>query len=832
MDREDEMPERDDEALEGETVELDFDDPDVRDTEDGGAMVTLDDEDTPPDPESDEFYANLAETLPASKLSDLATHFLQLIERDEESRKKRVEQYEEGIRRTGMGDDAPGGASFTGASKVVHPLITEVCIDFSARAIKELFPPQGPVKDYIPGDVTPQKVAKAQRKTALMNWQLTTQCPGFRAELEQMLTQVPLGGAQYLKMTWDTTRNRIAPTFVAIDDMLLPFAATNFYSAQRRTHVQYITQLEYEVRVKAGDYVDIDLPSAGEPERSVADVANDKIEGRESTSYNEDGLRKVFEIYALHDVEDDEVAPYIISIDDESRKVLSVYRNWNEKDKTREELEWFVEFPFVPWRGAYPIGIPHMIGGLAAAATGALRALLDAAHIQNVPTMLKLKGGANGQSINIQPTEIVEIEGGINVDDIRKLAMPLPFNAPSPTLYSLLGFLVETGKGVVKTTLDDIGDMGANTPVGTTLARLEQGMTVFSAIHARLHDAMARVLRIQHRLNALYLQDDMTVEELGEALAKRRDFNGPMDVVPISDPNIFSEAQRYAQVQALSQRAAALPQLYDIRKVEERLLATLKIPNAKELLLPDVAPQEHNAVQENVISAMGKPVIAFPDQDHMAHLQTHIEFIESPMFGGNPTVSPQLIPVMLNHLKEHLVLWYAEAASDMADEAAGVDVGEAIRKTKSKAEKKDIDGMLAEASGAAIDEAAKAGILQKALTLMASMQQYVQTLQQQQPDPMLAKSKVDEQRVAIEQQQLQINTQNDQTEAELEKAKLIAADRRETMRQDREDKRKAAEIDSRMTMNEADNKTALTLAQMEMISGEKTSYSTGTGINP
>ena len=831
MDREDETPERDDDVLEGESVELDVDDPDVRDTDDGGAIVTLDDEDTPPNAGDDEFYANLAETFEPNKLNDIAQHFLEFVQRDEESRKKRVEQYEEGIRRTGMGDDAPGGAQFTGASRVVHPIITEVCIDFSARAIKELFPPQGPVKDFIPGDVTPEKTAKAKRKTALMNWQLTVQCPGFRAELEQMLTQVPLGGAQYLKMTWDETRNRIAPTFVAIDDMLLPFAATNFYSAQRRTHVQYLTQMDYEARVKAGEYVDAELPQAGEPERSLADTANDKIEGRESTSYNEDGLRKVYEIYALHDVEGKGIAPYIITIDDDSSKVLSIYRNWQEDDPAQEELEWFVEFPFIPWRGAYPIGIPQMIGGLAAATTGALRALLDSAHIQNVPTMLKLKGGANGQSINIQPTEILEIEGGINVDDVRKVAMPLPFNPPSPTLYQLLGFLVETGRGVVRTALDDIGDMNPNAPVGTTLARLEQGMVVFSAIHARLHDSMARVLRILHRLNSLYLKDDMTVEELGEAIAKRRDFTGPMDVVPVSDPNIFSETQRYAQVQALTQRAQVLPTIYNVRKVEERMLETLKIPNAKELLLPDVQPQEQNAVQENVIAAMGKPVIAFPEQDHLAHLKTHIEFIKSPVFGGNPTVSPQLIPVMLNHLKEHMVLWYADTASNVADEAAGADVGEELRRAKSKSEKREIDGMLAEASGVVIDEAQE--LFTEVLQLMGQMQQYVQSLQQQQPaDPVTAKAQADQQRTALEQQKLQNQAQQDATDAELEKAKILAADKREILRQDREDARTAAEISARTTMNEADNKTALTLAQMEALSGEKFAVSTGTGINP
>ena len=386
------MDDEDDIDTEGEMVEIDDEEiSDVEDTEDGGAIVRLGEEATDAD---SEFYANLAESMPDSELNALSSRFLDLISKDKEARKKRDEQYEEGIRRTGLGDDAPWNCAPPGASKVVHPMMTEACIDFASRAIRELLPPQGPVKDLIEGEITVKKLQKAKRKTRMMNWQLTVQSKEFRSEMEQMLTQVPLGGAQYLKMSWDDARNRPGFLFVAIDDMYLPFAATNFNSAQRKTHVQYLTQLDYEERVKSGMYRDVELTPPGlEPERSAADIANDKIEGRSDTSYNEDGLRTVFEIHAVADVEGDGNAPYILTVDKPSGKVLSIYRNWDENDESREPLAWFVEFPFIPWRGAYPIGLPHMIGGLSAAATGALRALMDSAHIQNVPTMLKLKGG-------------------------------------------------------------------------------------------------------------------------------------------------------------------------------------------------------------------------------------------------------------------------------------------------------------------------------------------------------------------------------------------------------------------------------------------------------
>jgi chaperonin GroES len=883
-----------DDLPEGETVEIEDDKSDVVDTEDGGAIVTLTDEDEV-EPRSPDFYKNLAEELPTDELERISSRFIELIGRDREARKKRDEQYEDGIRRTGLGDDAPGGAQFQGASRVVHPMLTEACIDFSSRAMKELFPPSGPVKDFIPGDVTRDKAKKAQRKTKFMNWQLTVQSPEFRAELEQLLTQVPLGGAQYMKVTWSEARNRPEFLFVAIDDMYLPFAATNFYSAQRKTHVQYLTALDYQQRVKSGMYRDIDLiPSSMEPERSVADVANDKIEGRSDTSYNEDGLRTVYEIYAMASIEDDEEpAPYIISIDKISGKVLAIYRNWDEHDESREELQWFVEFPFVPWRGAYPIGLPHMIGGLAAAATGALRALLDSAHISNSQTMLKLKGGTRGgQTLNIQPTQVEEIEGGLNVDDVRKIAMPLPFNPPSSVLYQLLGFLVDASRGVVRTTLDDVADGNPNAPVGTTLAKLEQGMVVFSAIHSRLHDAMARMLRILHRLNGMYLNDEDVEDEVGEELATRADFDGPMDVVPVSDPNIFSEAQRFAQVQALTQRAAALPQLYNARKVEERLLETLKIPNAKDLLTPAVEPKEQNAVNENVAATMGRPIVAFPEQDHIAHLKAHLSYMMNPALGMSRLIAPAYIPVILNHIKEHVALWYAATVFELGNETAGTDIGEAMKENKTAEDKQAFDRMLAEASQIVSQQAA-----QVFGSLPPIIEQAVQMMQQLAPpqpmDPAQAamaetqrRTQADQQRMQLDAQKLQISAQTEaqklqlqqqiqqqKTQIEAQRAQVdamrlqldAAGEARDAQleaqklqieqaiqqaelqlrareselrmvmereRQDAENRRNAAAVLARSQMNTQDNMTALNLAQLEVASDQKFTVSTGTGINP
>jgi chaperonin GroES len=832
-----------DEAQEdlGEMFELPEEVSDIEDTEDGGAIVRFGEEEEEPSGER-EFYANLAEKLPEGVMDDVAQEFLGLIAKDKEARKKRDEQYEEGIRRTGLGDDAPGGAQFQGASRVVHPMLTEVCVDFSARAIKELFPPEGPAKDHIVGDETADKVAKAQRKTRYLNWQMTQQMPEFRAELEQLLTQVPLGGAQYLKLSYDPNKKRPVPLFIGIDDVYLPYAATNFYSAERKTHVQYVTEIEYLQRVKSEMYRDVDLaPTTMEPDVSKAEKANNKIEGRDGSAYDVDGLRTIFEIYAIADIEEEYgLAPYIFSIDKVTGKVLAVYRNWEEDDETLQEMQWIVEFPFVPWRGAYPIGIPQMIGGISAAATGALRALLDSAHIANFPGMLKLKGGREGgQSERIDPTEVKEIEGGAFSDDIRKIAMPLPFNQPSPVLYQLLGFLVDAGKGVVRTTLEDIADNQGNMPVGTQLARIEQGMVVFNAIHARLHDAMGRTLKVLHRINAMYLENDEVKDETGQLLVRRSDFEGPMDVVPVSDPNIFSEAQRFAQVQALSQRAMALPQVYNIRKVEERILQQLRVPNAKELLVAAPEPKEMNAINENVAATLGRPISAFPEQDHLAHLQVHLDYLTSPILGSSMLMAPTFVPGILNHIKEHIALWYATHVFEVASKAAGQDISE-FQKIRDVEVKKSFDQLLAAASQKVVPNASQAfGAIPQIVQQAMGMLQQLSGMNAPQDPRMAAQMAETQRKAAADQASLQVK----QAELQLEQAKAqqAAAEtaqrqsdnlKREMIKQDRLDNRQAAELEVKMMTNREDNDTAKQIAAMEAITGEKVGVSTGTGINP
>jgi len=665
----------------GAQVEIEpLEDPEVVENEDGSATIKIG-EDKPEDG-SEDFYDNLAEdTLDLQDMASLAHEYIDLIKKDKESRKRRDKQYEDGIKRTGMGDDAPGGAQFMGASRVVHPVMAEACVDFAASAMKELFPPDGPVRTHILGEATDEKTEIAERKRDYMNWQLTDQIPEFRDEQEQMLTQLPLGGSQYLKMWFDAKKRRPCAEFVPIDNLLLPFAAGNFYSAQRVTEVQDITQFEFEKRVASGLYRDIGITRASlEPNETQAQKANDKIEGR-NFYQNEDGIRRVYHIYTWLELTDDshskgDWAPYILMIDDLSHKVIGLYRNWEESDDTMEKLDWIIEFKFIPWRGAYAIGLPHLIGGLSAALTGALRALLDTAHVNNSLTALKLKGAKmSGQSPQIEITQVTEIEAGPGIDDIRKIAMPMPFNPPSPVLFQLLGWLNDAAKGVVSTSEEKIADINANAPVGTTQALIEQGAKVFSSIHARLHDSQRRVLQVLGRINRWHLKEQKRGEVVKDLPISPDDFASNTDIVPVSDPHIFSETQRMAQSQAVLQLMTQFPQAFDQNAVLARVLKQMKVPNVTELMPVAAKPAELDAADENSAMSLGRPAFAYPRQDQLAHIQAHLDFALDPTLGSNPLIAQRYIPFALEHIKQHMLLWYTQQMDKYAKGGSKHDFG-------------------------------------------------------------------------------------------------------------------------------------------------------------
>jgi hypothetical protein len=666
-------------------------DPQITENEDGSAVVDISDIETEEQPDGSaivmlgedgpehnpDFYSNIAEDYNDLDLSTLAMRYVDLLKKDKSAREQRDKQYEEGIRRTGMGNDAPGGATFMGASKVVHPAMAEGCVDFAARAIKEMFPPDGPVRTKIIGKIDEEKTSRAERKRDYLNWQIVEQIEEFRDEQEQLLTQLPLGGSQYFKLWFDEDKKRPCVEFLPIDRVILPFAATNFYTAQRAAEVHEITHWEFNRRIKSGMYRDIDYVKAtAEVDPTKVQKANNKIEGKEYED-NDDGLRKVYHVYTYLELEDDKyakgkMAPYILMIDELDQEVVGLYRNWEEQDETMTKLDWIVEFKFIPWRGAYAIGLPHLIGGLSAALTGALRALMDSAHINNAATMLKLKGAKiSGQSQQVEVTQIVEIEGAPGVTDIRQIAMPMPFNPPSEVLFKLLGWLDQAAKGVVSTSEEKIADVNAQAPVGTTQALIEQGAAVFSAIHARLHESQARVLKILCRLNRWHFDEMRKSEIVADLEINRDDFSKNTDVVPVSDPHIFSETQRMAQMQAVLSLAEKHPDQFNMNAVLSRSLKQMKVPNINELMKDVPAPEQRTSADENAAMLLGHPSYAYIQQDHIAHIQDHLQFGLNPFLGQSQFADPKYLSHLIEHLKQHMTLWYLNRSNGYVAHSRG-----------------------------------------------------------------------------------------------------------------------------------------------------------------
>lgn len=614
--------------------------------------------------EESDFYENLAEKLDSTTLTRIANDLLDNIEIDRDSHKRQEELYEEGLKRSGLGNDAAGGAQFQGASRAVHPVLAESCVDYGSSAIKEIFPPDGPVKIHnFDESVNAQQIEAAEAKRDFLNWQLVEQITEYRSELEILLTQQPLAGAQYIKVWWDAKRNRPAVEFVPTDFVILPYSASSLYTTPRFTVIVPLTRLDYEERVKTGMYMDV-LEDSDPfiPEETLPEKANDRIEGRSEPMYNEDGLRKFFEVYVTMPIEDEEYRPYIVTIDDYSRKIVSIYRNWNEEDALEEALQWVVEYPFIPWRGAKGIGLAHLIGSLSGAATGALRALLDAAHLSNFPGAMKLKGArASGQNININATEVTEIDAPAGVDDIRKLVMAMPFPQPSPVLFQLLGWLTDAAKGVITTAEEKISDASNNMPVGTTMALIEQGSKVMSSIHMRLHAAQKKTIEIIQRLNYQYYDEQIQIKKFGKVLVPREGFADTGNVVPVSDPYMFSEAQRFAQIQGVLQMAQDPSVPWNKLAIYKRLLRLMHVSAPQEFIQEPPPPVSADPVTEIVAAMSGQQIAAQPQMNQMEHIQEQLQFLLDPLFGAaNPSLVHPGFQVIMNDVFQHLLFLYQQ----------------------------------------------------------------------------------------------------------------------------------------------------------------------------
>lgn len=869
-------------AEEGEWIQLPMSNDQIVDTEDGGADILLEDAGKQaPTADDGDFYENLAEKLPEDYLDKLAIELYETIERDKQARTKSNEMYAEGLRRTGVGKDAPGGAEFQGASRAVHPMLTKAAVEYGARAMKEIFPATGPAKSAIVGTVNKQRVEKAKRLTRYFNW--ITTAPGqmieFRNGLEKSLGQSCLAGEQFMRFRWSARLRRPASNTIHRDKLLLPEHADSFWTAERITFEDDITEMEFKNRIRDGIFRDIDLiPPSLPPDEGKAEQARARAEGKEQDAYNTDGVRRTYETNTFYDDLESQIPgsefadlemtlPYLIYLDESSKKIAGVYRNWEEGDEKYERMHWIVPFSFIPWVGAYAIGMVQCIGSLSGAATGAMRALLDAGFISNQNTSYVLKGpNVSGQSQQVKPTQMNYIKGGVGGDDIRKLLYPVPPAQPSPTLFTLLQFVTAEASDFVRTAFENLSENNPNAPVGTTYALIEQGLAVVASIIGRQHFSMMQVLNILFRIARMYMTDDDVRNEAGEILAYRADFQGPMDVIPVSDPGIPSDAHRTAQAQSVAQRADIKPQLYNLRRVEKLILERLRVPDPDSFLVPIAEPEEMNAANENTALVFGKPIVAFPHQDHLAHLKTHLEFALNPVLGSNPLFVPKVVPPLLDHFSQHMSLWYLGRVYGIVRQHVQGELSEymEIQDDRVKAE---IDRTIAMASTQVNREAQQ--YLQPFIQAIPQLQQLMQQFMPPQPmDPsqaQLQKTQMDNaSREKIAQGNQQIANQKNQgdLQARMQDANMRLVDSREqrqadaadtSLQQQGETTRKViggkqdaqiaayeqeqqnarTEMDNttKERINLEDNQTALTISANEIRAGKHSRLSTGRGLS-
>jgi hypothetical protein len=440
---------------------------------------------------------------------------------------------------------------------------------------------------------------------------------------------------------------------------------TDLETAERYTQVMKLTRNDIRKHQVSGYYKDIPLSSSeispGSNDGDMVDQTLQRLEGM--TPSMADKIHTVLEVHTNLDLGEDKnelALPYIVTIDLDSQKVLSIRRNWKEEDSLRRKRTYFIHYKYLPGLGFYGFGLIQMIGGLQHASTGALRALLDSAAFANLNGGFRAKGARiEGGDITVSPGEWVEVEA--YGDDLRKSFIPLPFKEPSPTLLQLLGVLTESGRRFASIADAMIGDSAGSGPVGTTIALIEQGSKVYSAIHKRIHQAQGREFKLIYELNGEYLDEEYSFEVIGEnKKIRRKDFTASISVVPVSDPNIFSQAQRIALAQTGLQLAQASPDIIDVKEATRRFLQALNIPDYMDLMIEDEDTPRRDPVSENMALLNGKPIQVFEDQDHQAHIQVHSQFINDPRFGGNPEAKERLYPAMLAHIGQHMAFLYQQ----------------------------------------------------------------------------------------------------------------------------------------------------------------------------
>lgn len=612
-------------------------------------------------------YANLAEFLEPQELNRIAFDVVDWVRMDEDSRADWQAREARGIRMLGLSEKSEGGANFEGASRVVHPLLAEACVQFQARAIAELWPPTGPVKTKVLGKATEERLQQAERVQDFMNYQYTELIPGAFEDEDRLLARLPISGSCFKKVFYDPLEETNVVAFIEPADFIVPFSASSLRRATRYTHRYWQTGYEVDSLIEEGFYRDVPLQETPNDMVDYPEVREeiDDIEGRHKLTVDHDERYTILETVCYLDLQSiPELRrpkrrwarrmslglPYIVHVERESRQVLAIRRNWKRDDAKRKRRIQVVHKYFLPGLGFYGFGFVHFLGGLADAATGSLRAYLDACSFANMQggyrsRDAKLPGGDQP----IGPGEWREVDS--TAEELSKAFFPIPYHEPSPAMFQVLGLLTEQGQRFATTTEAMVGEANNTGPVGTTLALIEQGAKLFSAIHKRLHNANAAEFRILAELNYEFMPEQYPYQiEDKEQTALRADFDGRVDVVPVSDPNIVSNVQRIAQAQAVLQLATEAPDLYDRKEVHRDLLTALRVPDIDRLMPDKDEIPRREPVEEDMCILYGKPIQVLPDQDHAAHMMVHQAFFA----GLPPEYQQQFQGVWFAHMAQHL----------------------------------------------------------------------------------------------------------------------------------------------------------------------------------
>ena len=690
-----------------------------------------------------EWYGDLSETLDEDDLGAIASDVIDNYEADKDSRAEWESMFERGFDLLGLKLEQ-GSEPFEGACTAVHPLLIESAVKFQSKASGELFPVGGPVKTQILGKSTPEKEMQANRVQNFMNYQLTEQMPEYFDEFERMLFHLPLIGSAFKKLYYDASLKRPASEFIPIDQFYVSYYATNLRNADRYTHVIYRSPVEIARDIRAGVYQDIDLPTPSQGDMPSFTEKMDTILGL-SPSSDHDPQYILLEQHCYLDIEDDGVSlPYIVTVEQQSRQVLSIRRNYKQDDPNKEKISHFVHYRFVPGFGFYGLGLIHFLGNLTMSATAAMRSLIDAGQFANLPGGFKAKGVRMvGDNDPIAPGEFKEVEAtGI---DLSKAIVTLPYKEPSATLHQMLNFVTVAGQKFADSTEQVISDAASYGPVGTTMALLEASSKFFSAIHKRVHKSQKDEFNILARIDYDYLPREYPYDVPYEDRSIfKKDFDGRIDILPVSDPNIPSNAHRMMMANmALQMAQQSPPGMFNLEALNRTILNAANMPNIEEILPPKIEPQKMDPVSDIMAATKGIPIAAFPGQNHDAHIQTKMAYLQDPMNGSNP-IMQRIRPILEANIQEHSVLKYQEQMNGISKEI--------------------MKGMPEQAGNPAAIEMALAQAAQQVMNANQAMGQA------QSPEQQLVA--LEQAKVELEKQKIQSNAQAQAAEMELKNKKF------------------------------------------------------------